>query len=286
MELKKVTVIERFDLGPKTYAPGPAEVPADKVAKLLEKKLIATEDATEGSPQSGSTLEAEMLGALAPHAQENEGAVETIARLASEATTAIEDASSAKNDLASVDRMLDRKDALEQFPNRIAKIGEAIRVAQRADSLQAQLETAQETTLFLQNSAETVAKEIPPLAGLERGLGESALVYLGRYATRFKEMAQSDEEIKTDGQVQAEAQIQGQVVGTVVAPVVAPTVAPVLITAEELTKITGSPKAALAILEAELNTKDKLRAATDKELEALPDLAEGRIKKLRDYLSA
>lgn len=86
--LSKVTVLERFDLGGKTYAPGTAQVPSDKVEGLLKKKLIVTDETLDDEQRlSGSTLEAELLNVLAPHIAENgqnEGALETLYRIMAE----------------------------------------------------------------------------------------------------------------------------------------------------------------------------------------------------------
>lgn len=267
-ELKKVTVIERFDLGAKTYAPGPAEVPADKVAKLLEKKLIAPPEAAGDAAQSGSTLETELLAVVVPQSKDGEDAVDTVERLVSERDEATQKTVLLLGENLKVSQLVAamHEAALGEVREPIRGVVEDIedvrQRAQAADRAETELEA-------LQNGVEAVAKTIPPLAGLERTENESGIDYLNRYATHFKEVIVNDEKSQANG----EAKTQGQVTG-------------VSVTAEELTKVTGSAKAALALLEAKFDTREKLDAASDADLEKLPDLAEGRIKKLRDWLAA
>lgn len=86
-KLQEVTVLERFDLGGKTYAPGAARVPADKVETLQKKNLIARDETVEGEQLSGTALEGELLAVLQQHVGEtgqNEGALDALKRLIGE----------------------------------------------------------------------------------------------------------------------------------------------------------------------------------------------------------
>ena len=251
-KLQKVMAIVPFDLAGKSYLPGEVEVPADKIEKLREKKLIASEDVTQGVTLTGTPLETELVSVLAQHVGEagnSEGALDTLKRIVDERDTS-------KQELES--SLKTNQDLIETN-----------------NDLQKQFKDAQTELVPLRSGIEAVAGELPPLAGLERGESEAPLDYLRRYGAHFQTVIlNSHEEIKTDGQ--AQAQTQGQVTGATVGTPV---------TAEELTKVVGA-KAALSLVKAEFDTREKIGAASDKELEALTDVGEGSRKKLRDWLAA
>jgi hypothetical protein len=57
------------------------------------------------------------------------------------------------------------------------------------------------------------------------------------------------------------------------------------LTGEELTRVAG-PKAAISLLNAKLNTREKIAATSDADLEKLTDVGEATVKKLREWLAA
>jgi hypothetical protein len=190
----KANALKPFSLAGKEYLPGQVElqVTPEQIEKMVAKELIA-DPHFEGDENSAAATEA-----VSP---------EVVAELERQRDEAKSAAEAHQSDLQRVDQMLNSRSALDGLPDRYAQISRALSVAGQADSFESQLKTAQSDVKQLEDGIETVAQQLPPLAGLDRADGEGALGYLNRYAEHFKAMSVSPE---NEGATQNEGETPAQ----------------------------------------------------------------------------